>query len=179
MTDPYVGEIRLISFRYAPQGWAFCAGQNIPIVQSQALFALIGTTYGGDGRTTFGLPDLRGRVALMAGIDHPLGEVGGRATVALDVTEMPVHSHLVNVSGEDATGKNPKGAFPAASSQEPIYAPASDGSRMNTQVIDVAGAGKPHTNMQPYVALNYVIALEGIFPPRPSSGETDVRTVPG
>ena len=163
--EPFLGEIRLVPFNFAPRGWALCAGQLLPINQNQALFALLGTTYGGNGQTTFALPDLRGRVPVgagqpSAGSSYPLGETGGQETVALTTRQLAQHGHGVQASSAAATTKNPTTAFPAAGG---AYA-AQRNVRMNAAMIGRAGAGEGHENRQPYLALNYIIALQGIFP---------------
>jgi microcystin-dependent protein len=161
--DPFIGEIRLVAFAFAPRGWAFCAGQLLPINQNQALFALLGTTYGGDGQTTFALPDLRGRVAVgmgAAGSAYPLGASGGQETVKLGVVQVPSHSHPVRAHNDPATTKNPTGAVPASGG---AYAPTQN-AKMNSVMLGKTGGGQAHENRQPYLSLNYIIALEGIFP---------------
>ena len=163
--DPFVGEIRLVPFTFAPKGWAFCAGQLLPINQNQALFALLGTTYGGDGKTTFALPDLRGRVALGAGAgatgsSYALGSTGGQETVKLAVGQLPSHSHPVHANSGAATTKEPAGAVPAKGG---AYA-ATKNANMGAPMLGKTGGGQAHENRQPYLTLNYVIALAGIFP---------------
>ena len=165
--DPFIGEIRLVAFGFAPKGWALCEGQLLPINQNQALFSLLGTSYGGDGRTTFALPDLRGRVPVGAGqsavgSDYPLGATGGEETVKLATRQLPAHAHAVNASGKAATAKSPAGAFPAGGG---AYAAARD-VRMKPAMIGRTGGGEAHENRQPYLGLNYVIALQGIYPAR-------------
>jgi microcystin-dependent protein len=163
--EPYIGEIRLVPFNFAPKGWALCAGQMLPINQNQALFALLGTTYGGDGRTTFALPDLRGRVPIgagqpPAGSSYPLGATGGQETVELKTGELPRHTHAVHASSAAATTKSPDTAYPARGG---AYAGQKD-VRMKGAMIGRTGGGEAHENRQPYVGLNYIIALQGIFP---------------
>lgn len=171
--DPFVGEIKLVPYNFAPTGWALCAGQLMPISQNTALFSLLGTMYGGNGISTFALPDLRGRVALGIGQGPGLslydqGEVGGDEIVTLLASEMPAHTHGVNVTSTVATADNPVGKHAAAT-------PASTGNAYGTGVtgqmpvgaIGSTGGGQPHSNMQPYLALNYIIALQGVFPQRP------------
>ena len=167
--EPFIGEIRLVPFNFAPRGWAICDGQLLPINQNQALFALLGTEYGGDGRTTFALPDLRGRVALGAGqassgSSYALGATGGQETVALTMRQLPGHSHAVHASSGAATTKNPATAFPAGGG---AYA-AQRNVRMKAAMIGQTGGGEWHENRQPYLCLNYIIALQGIFPARSS-----------
>jgi microcystin-dependent protein len=163
--EPFIGEIRLVPFNFAPRGWAICDGQLLPINQNQALFALLGTEYGGDGRTTFALPDLRGRVALGAGqapggSSYPLGATGGLETVALTTLQLPGHTHAVHASNAAATTKNPATAYPAGGG---AYA-AQRNVRMKATMIGQTGGGGRHENRQPYLSLNYIIALQGIFP---------------
>ena len=163
--EPFLGEIRLVPFNFAPRGWAICAGQLLPINQNQALFALLGTTYGGNGQTTFALPDLRGRVAIGAGqaaggSSYPLGGTGGEEAVKLTTGELPGHAHAVHASSAAATTKNPSAAFPAGGG---AYAPQRN-VRMNPAMIGRTGRGEAHENRQPYLSLNYIIALQGIFP---------------
>lgn len=169
-TEPFVGEIALVAFDFAPQGWAFCDGQLLPIAQNTALFALLGTTYGGDGQTTFALPDLRGRVAIHAGqgpalTNHLIGGSGGAEKVAMTVTEMPTHSHLpLSFSGAGSTN-NPNGAVLARAPQK-IYKSGPTNAPMSQQGLSQTGGSQPHNNMQPFLALRYIIALFGIFPSR-------------
>jgi microcystin-dependent protein len=163
--DPFLGEIRLVPFAFAPKGWALCAGQLLPINQNQALFALLGTTYGGNGQTTFALPDLRGRVPLgagesAAGSNYQLGSTGGQETIKLAVAQLPSHAHPVRGNNGSATTKDPTNAVPARGG---AYA-ATQNAKMNTVMLGKSGGGQAHENRQPYLSLNYIIALEGIFP---------------
>ena len=163
--DPFLGEIRLVAFNFAPKGWAICDGRLLPINQNQALFALLGTYYGGDGRTTFALPDLRGRVPLGAGqgaalSNYEIGSTGGTESVKLAVGQLPSHAHPVRANSGPSTTKEPAGAYPAKGG---AYASAQN-AKMNTAMLGKTGGGQPHENRQPYLALNYVIALQGIFP---------------
>ena len=165
--EPFIGEIRLVPFNYAPKGWAFCAGQLLPINQNQALFALLGTTYGGNGQTTFALPDLRGRIPIgagqsTAGSSYPLGATGGQETVKLTTRQLPGHAHAVHASDAAATTKNPTGAYPARGG---AYA-AAQNVRMKAAMVGRTGRSEEHENRQPYLGLNYIIALQGIFPPQ-------------
>ena len=167
---PYIGEIIPVPYNFAPRGWAFCLGQLLPINQNQALFSLLGTTYGGNGQTTFALPDLRGRVAVSSGqgpglSNFDLGERAGTESISLSVNEMPAHSHSVNAAGL-ATSPSPVSNLPAVQKGHQIYAPA-PGSALATDTIQPRGASQPHNNMQPYLCVNYVIALQGAFPPHP------------
>ena len=170
--DPYVGEIRLFAGNYAPSGWAFCMGQLLDVQSNNTLFSIIGNTFGGDGNTTFALPDLRGFVPMHQGPGPSLtprnyNETGGSSTVTLDMMQMPVHDHPVNAQTR-GTGNFPKDsvwASPGARAVPP-YTPYSDGTMMNAEAIGVTGGGQPHNNMQPYLVINYIIALEGLYPPK-------------
>jgi microcystin-dependent protein len=163
--EPFIGEIRLVAFSFAPRGWAICSGQLLPINQNQALFALLGTTYGGDGRTTFALPDLRGRIPIgtgqpPAGSSYPLGATGGEETVKLTTRQLPGHAHAVHASSAAGTTKNPATAYPGGGGS---YA-ADKNVRMKAAMVGRTGGGEEHENRPPYLSLNYVIALQGIFP---------------
>lgn len=167
--EPFMGELRLLPYTFAPRGWAFCQGQLLSIAQNSALFSLLGTNYGGNGQSTFGLPDLRGRVPMSAGqgpglSSHTLGEISGVENVTLTNQQMPIHNHQVGASSDDATKKNPVGALPAATGTS-VYGDTPDGT-MQGAMIGVSGGSQPHTNMQPYLVLNWCIALEGIYPSR-------------
>jgi microcystin-dependent protein len=169
MTDPFVAEIRMVPFNFAPRGWAFCDGQLMPISQNTALFSLLGTNYGGDGRSTFALPDLQGAAPMHWG-DGPglssrqIGETGGSQAVTLLATEIPSHAHALTASGDDASTSSPVGAVPALASASQ-YRPDAD-TAMAPGTLAPAGGGQPHNTMQPYLTLNFVIALQGVFPPR-------------
>lgn len=168
MSTPFLGELKLMSFVFPPKGWALCNGQILPINQNQALFALLGTTYGGNGQTTFALPDLRGRVPLHAASDVWLGEAGGTSAVTLIPTQIPAHVHALSGTGDLANASVPGGALPAAKPRGGInrYAPAGSPTAMGASAIAAAGGSQPHNNMQPYLTLSWVIALQGIFPSR-------------
>jgi microcystin-dependent protein len=165
-TEAYLGEINLVSFNFAPKGWALCNGQLLPINQNQALFSLLGTTYGGDGRTTFALPNLQGRTGVGFSSSMSMGGAGGSASETLAAAELPSHQHAVNASTDFASSSDPTGhilgaktrggtnAFAAATNMTPLK----DGS------IGSTGGNQAHNNMQPYLVLNYIIALQGIFP---------------
>jgi microcystin-dependent protein len=170
VSEPFVGEIRMFGFNFAPQGWAMCNGQTLPISQNQALFSLLGTTYGGNGQTTFQLPDLRGRLANHAGqgtglSPYVLGQNGGTENVTLVQGQMPTHAHSVLANGSPATATRPGGAVLARTTAD-IYAAAPDGTTMNAGMIGTAGGSQPHPNLQPYLTVNFCIALQGIFPSR-------------
>ena len=173
MSEPFIGEIIMFGGTFAPRGWALCNGQLLPIAQNTALFAILGTTYGGDGQTTFALPDLRGRVPVHPGqgpglppVD--LGQQAGSPTVTLTASEMPMHTHAV-AANQNATTTNPSGAFPANDARGTpvsIYADQADGTQMNAQMLGLAGGSQPFSIAQPYLAVNFIIALEGIVPSR-------------
>ncbi|MBB4842248.1 microcystin-dependent protein [Paucibacter oligotrophus] len=169
MSEPFLGQISIISFNYPPRGWAFCNGQLLPINQNQALFSILGTTYGGDGRSTFALPDLRGRVPRYSSNTWPLGSRAGEEAHSLSNQEMPQHQHALQASSDLANASVPGLAVPAAKARggRDIYAPpASSVGPLNPAAVTTAGGGQAHTNMQPYLTLNFVIALQGIFPSR-------------
>lgn len=164
---PYLGEISWVAFSYAPQGWAQCNGQFLPINQNQALFSLLGTTYGGDGVTTFRLPNLQGRGPIHVGNGHVLGEMAGEENHTLTVNELPSHTHLVAVDPKEATLATPDTtttALAKTSSGSSAYATTSNATMAAAAVGTSVGGGQPHTNMKPYIALNCIIALQGIFP---------------
>lgn len=170
MAEPFIGQITLFAGNFAPRGWAFCDGQLLSIAQNTALFSILGTTYGGNGQTTFALPDLRGRVPVHPGqgpglTNRSLGENSGTERVKLEAGHMPAHSHPVRATTGAATAKTPTANLLASVSGRNIY-----GSNGNTQMaggmIRDTGGGQAHSNMQPWLGLNYIIALEGIFPSR-------------
>jgi len=163
MAEPFLGEIRIVSFNFAPKGWALCNGQLLPINQNQALFSLFGTTYGGDGRVNFALPDLRGRVPLHFGNGMTLGERSGQETDTLSVSEMPAHTHVWQASGANANNVSPTGNFLAKAGSN-LYTDAAGFTPMNAGASTAAGGSQPHTNRQPYLVLNFCVALQGIFP---------------
>lgn len=171
MSEPFIGEIVMFAGNFAPRGWAFCQGQLLSIAQNTALFSILGTTYGGNGQTTFALPDLRGRVPVGQGqgpglSQYTLGQLSGSETVTLLQTQMPAHGHFVACSSDDATSGDPSANFPSAFPQK-IYAnAATPGKTMNAAMIAQTGGSQPHTNIQPYLCINFIIAIEGIFPSR-------------
>ncbi len=160
MGTPYLAEIRMVSFNFPPKGWAFCNGQLLPINQNQALFALLGTTYGGDGRVTFGLPDLQGRMPLHFGNGHTMGERGGESAHALSQQELPQHAHPTTFGVADSA--SPAGAHFARTGK--VSFATSPDVTMNPATVSAVGGNQPHENMPPYLTLNFVIALQGIFP---------------
>lgn len=171
MATPFIGEVRMFGFTFAPRGWAFCQGQLLSIAQNTALFSILGTTYGGNGQTNFGLPDLRGRTPIHPGNggggSYALGELSGEENHLLLATEMPQHTHLVACNSAAATAPLPTGNFWAASTSQ-IYTSSAAAASATTKADALASAGgsQSHTNMQPYLVLNFSIALQGIFPSR-------------
>jgi microcystin-dependent protein len=175
MSSPFIAEIRLLGCNFAPRGWAFCQGQTIAISQNTALFSLLGVTYGGNGTTIFQLPDLQGRTPIGAGQGpglsfRSLGEIGGVTSVTLLSTQMPNHSHAVNASSAAGTQTSPATAIWAASvggrTPPPLYSNVTANTPMAVTALQVVGGSQPHENRQPYLGMNYVIALQGVFPPR-------------
>jgi len=164
MAEPFLGEIRVFPFSFAPQGWAQCNGQLLPINQNQALFSLLGTTYGGDGRVNFALPDLRARVPIHVGSGHTLGERAGEQAHTLTIAEMPTHTHVQQASSNTGNAVNPSGAVLAAASN--VYRPADNLTALNPASVTNVGGSQAHINMQPFLTLSFCIALQGIFPSR-------------
>ena len=162
MAEPFLSEIRLMSFSFAPKGWALCNGQLLPINQNQALFSLLGTTFGGDGRVDFALPDLRGRVPVHVGSGHTLGEKGGEPAHTLSIAELPTHVHLMNGSSTSADVVSPTENVVAQSSQ--LYGPGAQLTPLDPSSTGNTGGSQAHLNMQPFVTLTFCIALQGIFP---------------
>lgn len=163
MGEPLLAEIRIMSFGYAPRGWALCNGQILPINQNQALFSLLGTTYGGNGQTTFALPDLRARVPIHVGGGHTLGEQGGEAAHTLIAAELPTHTHQLNATSAEGTALVP-GNNQLARSNLPAYHGPTGLQTMTPETLAVVGGSQPHTNLMPTLVLTYCIALQGIFP---------------
>jgi microcystin-dependent protein len=162
MAEPFISEIRIVSFGFPPKGWALCDGQLLPINQNQALFSLLGTTYGGDGRVNFGLPNLQGRAPMHTGDGHTLGEPGGEQAHTLNISELPQHNHVPFGSAAQAiTG--PVGNLWAMDASAP-YSSSNPNVSMNPGSIAPAGGSQAHLNMQPFLVLNFIIALQGIFP---------------
>ncbi len=162
MSEPFLSEIKIVSFNFAPKGWAQCNGQLLPINQNQALFSLLGTTYGGNGQTTFALPNLQGNVPIHFGSGHTLGERGGEKAHTLSTSEMPTHIHSANAS--TANGSTNFAANNVLAAALNLYAGASSLTPINATSIANVGGSQPHQNMQPFLALNFCIALQGIFP---------------
>ena len=176
MADPFVAEIRIFPFNFPPKGWAFCNGQILPISQNTALFSLLGTTYGGDGRSNFALPNLQGNAPMHPGqgpglSPHNLGETGGSQTVTLLASEMPSHPHSLNAFNNpppaNAGTPDPTLSLDRSSGGTAYkQAPFGNVGAMNAAAVGLAGGGAPHNNMQPYLTLNFCISLQGVFPPR-------------
>jgi len=163
MAEPFLSEIRIMSFGFAPKGWATCDGQLLPINQNQALFSLLGTTYGGDGRVTFGLPDLRTRTPIHMGGGHTLGERGGEQAHTVSISELPTHTHVMN--GTSTTGTlNVTTNNILGVSQTPVYNGPQNLIAVNSASVTNTGGSQAHLNMQPFLTLNFCIALQGIFP---------------
>ncbi|HEU0134386.1 MAG TPA: tail fiber protein, partial [Allosphingosinicella sp.] len=165
MAEPFLSEIRLFSFNFPPKGWAFCNGQFLPINQNQALFSLLGTTYGGNGQTTFALPDLRGRLAMHEGAGHTLGEKGGTESVTLNIQQLPQHLHFLQ--GANKNGDQPIPTGNLLGNVNNLYRSAAPTNKLLPLLagtVTNVGGSQAHTNMAPYLALNFCIALQGIFP---------------
>jgi microcystin-dependent protein len=172
MADPFLAEIRIFPFNFAPKGWAFCNGQLMPLSQNTALFSLLGTTYGGDGKSNFALPDMQGNAPMHPGQGpglslHDLGETGGSETVTLLESEIPAHSHAWTASAADGIAQSPAGQKLAQGVGINAYQPAGGAmTQLNFNTLTPAGGGLPHNNMMPYLTLYFNIALQGVFPPR-------------
>ena len=164
MAEPFLSEIRIMSFGFAPRGWALSNGQLLPINQNQALFSLLGTTYGGDGRTNFALPNLQARVPIHTGNGHTLGERGGEQAHTLLISEMPAHTHALMAQPATGTQLPPVSAFLAQASN--VYRTADNLTTLNPASVGNAGGSQAHTNMQPFLTLSFCIALQGVFPSR-------------
>jgi microcystin-dependent protein len=164
MAEPFLSEIRIFSFNFAPKGWALSNGQLLPINQNQALFSLLGTTYGGDGRVNFALPNLRGRTPIHFGDAFTLGEAAGSTAVTVNISQLPEHTHVLNATSATATQPIPTNTLMMATASADLYGAAQSLVAMNAGVVGNVGGGQPHTNMQPYLVLNFCIALQGIFP---------------
>ena len=164
MGQPYVGEIRIFAGNFEPAGWMFCEGQLLPISEYETLFNLIGTTYGGDGQSTFALPDLRGRVPIHAGAGFQLAETGGAEEITLTQAQLPNHTHAVVCANEIGNDPNVENNLLAESSVASSYNSGAPASAMHASAITATGGSQPHTNFQPYVCVNHIISLFGIFP---------------
>lgn len=164
MAQPYVGEIRMFAGNFAPAGWMFCEGQLLPISENETLFNLIGTTYGGDGQSTFALPDLRGRLPLHMGGGFTLAQTGGVETVTLSVAQIPAHTHAFLGSGDVANSPNPSASVVGRSLQANVFINGNPTSPMASQFIGSTGGSQPHDNFQPYLCVDFIISLFGIFP---------------
>jgi microcystin-dependent protein len=168
MAEPFLSEIRIFSFNFPPKGWAFCNGQQLPINQNQALFSLLGTNYGGNGQTTFGLPNLQGRVPIHVGSGHTLGEAAGTSSVTVNTQQMPTHTHPVIADTTQASESD--GNLPAPTKRlanavgQNLYGPVANPVAMAATNVTNVGGSQPHNNMMPYLVLNFCIALQGIFP---------------
>jgi len=166
MSEPFLSEIKIMSFGFPPKGWAMCDGQLLPINQNQALFSLLGTTYGGDGRVNFGLPNLQGRTPIHLGNGHTLGELGGEQAHTLNISEIPTHTHTASAANVPATSNAPSNArMISQSAGANMYAAGTSNlGAMAPQALASVGGSQAHLNMQPYLTLTFCIALQGIFP---------------
>lgn len=167
MAEPFLSEIRIMSFEFAPKGWALCNGQLLPINQNQALFSLLGTTFGGDGRVNFALPDLRGRTPIHVGSGHTLGERGGEQAHTLSIAELPEHTHVLNGTNNNATQAGPtpnNTTLGYARAGNQMYGSAQNLVAMSPSMVANVGGSQAHLNMQPFLTLTFAIALQGIFP---------------
>jgi len=163
MSEPFLSEIKIVSFNFAPKGWALCNGQFLPINQNQALFALLGTTYGGNGQTTFALPNLRGRVPIHMG-SHTLGEAAGSTAVTVNIQQLPTHVHSLMAANASADNNDPSGRYLGAAAA--LYHSATTLTPLLPSSVSNLGGSQPHNNMMPYLVLTFIIALQGIFPSR-------------
>ena len=165
MSEPFLAEIRIVGFNFAPRGFALCDGQILPINQNQSLYSLLGTTYGGGGRTSFALLDMRGRVPIHTGDGFNLGRKGGEDAHTITMQEMPSHEHQIKASNDNATSTSPSNNVLARSGVN-FFRDLTTPTSMNTNAVTRRGIGQPHENMQPFLALHFCIALQGLFPPR-------------
>ena len=166
MAQPYVGEVRMFAGNFAPAGWMFCEGQLLPISENETLFQLIGTTYGGDGQSTFALPDLRGRLPIHQSTDFILSQTGGAEEITLTPQQMPSHTHPFLASLNNAGASTPTGNMTGQVGASQIYREAPAAAAMSPQTAGQTGGSQPHTNFQPYLCINFIISLFGIFPPQ-------------
>jgi microcystin-dependent protein len=164
MSQPFVGEIRMFGGNFPPAGWMFCEGQLLPISENETLFNLIGTTYGGDGQSTFALPDLRGRLPIHQGSGFILAETGGAEEITLTVNQIPAHSHPVFASTNAGNATQPAGNVTAQNAAVTIYRAQPPVVNMNVQAVGTVGGSQPHTNFQPYLCISFIISLFGVFP---------------
>jgi len=164
MAQPYVGEIRMFAGNFAPAGWMFCEGQLLPISENETLFQLIGTTYGGDGESTFALPDLRGRIPIHQGNGFILAETGGAEEITLTTNQIPAHSHAFLASTGPGNANSPNGNLTGESAAVKIYFADVPSAAMNAGAVTAVGGSQPHTNFQPYLCVDFIISLFGIFP---------------
>ena len=162
MAEPFMGEVRIMSFNFPPKGWALCNGQLLPINQNQALFSLLGTVYGGDGRVNFALPNLQGRTPIHVGSGHTLGGLGGEQAHTLSIAELPTHTHVMNGSSTAAETNVPTGAYLGTVAN--AYNPPANLQALSPDSVTTVGGSQAHANMQPYLTLTFCIALQGIFP---------------
>jgi microcystin-dependent protein len=167
MAQPYVGEIRMFAGNFPPNGWMFCEGQLLPISENEVLFQLIGTTYGGDGESTFALPDLRGRIPVHVGNTIVQGETGGAEEITLTVQQIPTHGHALIADSEVANDPNPQDNLLAESSAVSLYQSGGPATAMAAQSVGPVGGSQPHANFQPYLCVDFIISLFGIFPSQP------------
>jgi microcystin-dependent protein len=166
MSEPFLAEIRIVGFNFAPRGWAFCDGQILPINQNQSLYSLLGTTYGGDGRTSFALPDLRSRTPIHRSDGHPLGQKSGAETVTLTAAQIAAHTHAAKASSSPGNNTQATGRVLAAVADAYRDPEAANSTAIRSGTVTNAGGGQAHDNMQPYLTLGFVIALQGLFPSR-------------
>jgi microcystin-dependent protein len=164
MSSPYIGEIRMFAGNFSPAGWAFCDGALLPIAENDALYNLLGTTYGGDGQSTFALPDLRSRVPVHWGSSLALGETGGAETVTLTAATIPAHSHTFVVTQNAGNQPSPVGFLPAASNVVKLYTVEPPNTSLNKSAVTNTGGNQPHNNIQPYLCINFILSLYGIYP---------------
>jgi microcystin-dependent protein len=164
MAQPYVGEIRMFAGNFAPAGWMFCEGQLLPISEYETLFTLIGTTYGGDGQSTFGLPDLRGRLPVHAGQNYVFGQLGGSESNTLTTSQVPNHTHQLLASSQNALSSNATGAVLGQTTSFDVYRVAAANTTLAPSTLTTAGGSQPHMNFQPYLCVDFIISLFGIFP---------------
>jgi microcystin-dependent protein len=164
MSEPFLAEVKIISWNYSPKGWAFCSGQFLPINQNQALFSLLGTMYGGNGQTTFALPDFRGRVPVHIGSGFTQGQAGGQEFHTVTQSEMPAHNHFVSSTENDAGAATPSAAVFGRNGSQPYQSSLTNLTSLHPSTVSNTGGSQPHENRQPYLVLNFIIALQGIFP---------------